>query len=267
MDSLLLALTGLSVTVAIVASTIAWRVTQADRRRRADRIAALAAAAGVDALRPAAFATPAVAPVHAASGPESDPSELHEFMPSQAADAVAAPVSAGIATAPLTPAGMFGRPVVDSGSGGRQHGLMAAAAAFAVIVVVGAATLFISGRTPATAGAAARPPLELVALSHARTDGQLAVSGLVRNPGAGAAVPGVQAEVRVFDAAGILIATRKAAVDVTALAPGQESAFTVPVGEAATAARYRVSFTTGGSMLPHVDRRTNLPAAVTADAR
>lgn len=265
MDSLLLALTGLSMTVAIVASTIAWRVTQADRRRRADRIAALAAAAGVDAARPAAM--PGIAGVPAPAGAEGDPSELHEFMPSRAADAVPTPVTAASATAPLTPAGMFGRPVVDSGSGGRQHGLMAAAAAFAVIVIVGASALFVSGRTPATAGAAARPPLELVALSHARTDGQLAVSGLVRNPGAASAVPGVQAEVRVFDAAGILIATRKAAVDVTALAPGQESAFTVPVGEASTAARYRVSFTTGGSMLPHVDRRTNLPAAVTADAR
>lgn len=262
MDSLLLALTGLSMTVAIVASTIAWRVTQADRRRRADRIAALAAAAGVEVPRSTTVPAPSLA--HA-SAPADDQGDLHEFMPARRADAVLAPAS--VTTAPLATTGMFGRAMVDSGSGGRQHGLMAAAAAFAVIIVVGAAVLFVSGRTPATARASARPPLELVALSHARTDGQLAVSGLVRNPGAGAAVPGVQAEVRVFDAAGILIATRQGPVDVTALAPGQESAFTVPVGEASTAARYRVSFTAAGSMLPHVDRRTNLPAAVTADAR
>lgn len=242
MDSLLLALTGLSVTVAIVASTVAWRVTQADRRRRADRIAALTAAAGLDAVTNA----------------------LHDFEPAPATER--APM-ADPASAPVTKTGMFGRPTVDSGSGGRQHGLMAAAAAFAVIVVVGAATLFVSGRTPAAAHETARPPLELVTLSHARTDGQLAVSGLVRNPGHAAAVPGVQAEVRVFDAAGFLIATRQATVDVPALAPGQESTFTVPLGEATTAARYRVSFTAAGTMLPHVDRRTNLPAAVTADAR
>lgn len=241
MDSLLLALTGLSVTVAVVASTVAWRVTQADRRRRADRIAALTAAAGLD----------------------GGTNALHDFEPAPER----APVDGLASAAPATKTGMFGRPAVDSGSGGRQHGLMAAAAAFAVIVVVGAATLFVSGRTPAAAHETARPPLELVTLSHARTDGQLAVSGLVRNPGHAAAVPGVQAEVRVFDAAGILIATRQATVDVPALAPGQESTFTVPLGEATTAARYRVSFTAAGTMLPHVDRRTNLPAAVTADAR
>jgi hypothetical protein len=263
MDSLLLALTGLSVTVAIVTSTIAWRVTQADRRRRADRIAALAAAAGLDVAARSHVQTPTLTPSAMPEAAGDGGHDLHEFMPAPVTDATSAPLAA----APMTESGMFGRPVVDSGSGGRQQGLLAAAAAFAVIVVAGAGVLFVSGRTPAAARAEARPPLELVALSHARTDGQLAVSGLVRNPGAALAVPDVQAEVRVFDAAGILIATRTGAVDLAALAPGQESAFTVPVGAASTAARYRVSFTTGGSMLPHVDRRTNLPAAVTADAR
>jgi hypothetical protein len=73
--------------------------------------------------------------------------------------------------------------------------------------------------------------------------------------------------VRVFDAAGILIATRSAPVDAAALVPGADAPFSVTVGEASTAARYRVSFASRGAMLAHVDRRTNLPAAVTADAR
>ena len=41
----------------------------------------------------------------------------------------------------------------------------------------------------------------------------------------------------------------------------------VKSGDTSTAARYRVSFASGGTMLAHVDRRTNLPAVVTADAR
>ena len=43
----------------------------------------------------------------------------------------------------------------------------------------------------------------------------------------------------------------------------------VALGEATTAARYRVSFRTAGTMRPHVDQRTNPPASVdrTAEAR
>ena len=89
----------------------------------------------------------------------------------------------------------------------------------------------------------------------------------MRNPTSSTAVTDVQADVRVFDAAGILIASRKAMVETRVLAPGQSSPFTIAVGSAATAARYRVSFSSAGAMLPHVDRRTTLPAAVTADAR
>jgi hypothetical protein len=136
-------------------------------------------------------------------------------------------------------------------------------------VLVGGASLvmLVSGRAPAATADTAQVPLELVALSHARIDGQLAVSGLVRNPATGRGVELLEAHVRVFDAAGIMIATRSAPVDVPAVAPGQDAPFTVTLGEATTAARYRVSFASRGTMLAHVDRRTNLPAAVTAEAR
>jgi hypothetical protein len=58
-------------------------------------------------------------------------------------------------------------------------------------------------------------------------------------------------------------------VDYLELAPGQESPFVVALGEARTAARYRVSFRTAGTMRPHVDQRTNSPASMdrTAEAR
>lgn len=260
MNTLLLTVTGLSVAFAAVSATIAWRLLRADRARTAARVAALAAAAGID--RAVLDHAEAGAPV--ADGPDG----LAEFMP--AGDA-AAGVSGGAAPTPggvVVDAGaIFTRPAVDSGSSGRQQGLMAAAAVFALVVIGGGATLFISGRTPGAASSTPRPPLELVALSHQRTDGVLAVSGLVRNPATGRAVDLVEAEVRVFDSAGLLTVSRTAVIDLTTLAPGQESPFSVALGEATTAARYRVSFKAAGTMLPHVDRRTNLPAAVTADAR
>jgi hypothetical protein len=242
MDTLMPVITALSLLAAVVSTAIAIRVTRDERRRRAARVAALAAAAGLHERHTAP-----------AEPPADVPSGLHEFMPARESEAP-------------THAPLFSAPVADSGSGNRQHRLLLAAAVFGVVVLGGAATLVVSGRTPA-ALATTRPPLELVALGHQRTGTGLAVTGEVRNPDGSSRVADVQAEVRVFDAAGILIATQKALVDTPTLAPGQASPFTIAMGSAITAARYRVSFSSAGTMLPHVDRRTNLPAAVTADAR
>lgn len=251
MDMLMLVITGVSVLIAVAASVVAWRATDAERRRSAARVAALAAAADVTAERARLRER----------APEAvdQPDDLHEFMPARAAEPPA------IATA--STGALFGTPVTDSGSGGRQHGLLAVAAVVFLLVGGGSLVLFVSGRTPSATTAAAGVPLELLALTHARPDGQLAISGLVHNPSDGIVVEQLDAHVRVFDAAGILIATRSAPVDVAALAPGADAPFTVTFGEASTAARYRVSFASRGTMLAHVDRRTNLPAAVTADAR
>lgn len=268
MDSLMLGITVVSVVVAATAAAIAWRVTRAERARSAARVAALAAAAGVEAAR--AHAVPdAPAAVHpVADAPAELPSTLHEFMPARKlAPHAAAPARDDAVGAPVATGAMFGAPIADSGSGHRQHGLLAAAAVVAVLIGGGSLIMFVSGRAPAATAATAQVPLELVALSHARIDGQLAVSGLVRNPAAGRGVDGLEAHVRVFDAAGIMIATRSAPVDAPAVAAGQDVPFTVTLGEATTAARYRVSFASRGTMLAHVDKRTNLPAAVTAEAR
>lgn len=253
MDTLMLVITGVSVLIAATASFMAWRATDAERRRTAARVAALAAAAEVTAEK-ARLREHAPAVVEANDG-------LHEFMPAR--EAVAEPLAAPAAS----PGALFGAPVADSGSGGRQHGLLAAAAVVFVLVGGGSLALFVSGRAPSVTNAPAGVPLELVALSHARPEGQLAISGLVHNPAGGNIVAQLEAHVRVFDAAGILIATRSAPVDAAALAPDADAPFTVTFGEASTAARYRVSFASRGTMLAHVDRRTNLPAAVTADAR
>lgn len=258
MDTMLWAVTGVSLVAAAVSSTVAWRLLRADRARTAARVAALATAAGVDRIaRERAEATTV-----------DVPDGLDDFMPVGSHAHTGSEATAPSSSDPVVDTGaIFTRPAVDSGSSGRQHGLMAAAAVFALIVIGGGATLFVSGRTPGSGPATPRSPLELVALTHQRTDGVLAVSGLVRNPAAGRPVDRVEAEVRVFDSAGLMTVSRTATIDLTTLAPGQESPFAVSLGEATTAARYRVSFKADGTMLPHVDRRTNLPAAVTADAR
>lgn len=235
MDTVMLVITVLSVLTAAVSATLAWRVLRADRRRRAARVAALAAAAGVLKPEPAVAAAPAIAAV--------------------------------LAAAPTR--GLLGASVSDSGSGGRQRTLMGGAAAFAGALLVVTGVWLVGGRASGGAPASVQVPLELVSLSHSRADGTFAVSGLVRNPAAGTPVHELEADVRVFDAAGIMIATKAARVDLTDLGPGQESPFVLPVGEALTAARYRVSFRSGGAMVPHVDKRVSAPAAVsqTADAR
>jgi hypothetical protein len=162
---------------------------------------------------------------------------------------------------------LFAQPSAASGSAGRQQWLMGAAGVFAALVIAVAGIGFLSSHATGTVVGPARIPLELVAMSHNRSERGLAVAGLVRNPATGAGVPQLDAEVRVFDAAGILIGTQSAHVDASPLAAGQEATFAVTLGALTTAARYRVSFTTAGTMVPHVDRRTNQPAAVTAEAR
>lgn len=245
MDTMLLAVTVVSLLLAAASATVAWRVTRAERQRHTARVAALAAAAGI---RPV-------------------PSGLHEFMPARGE--APAPTRDASAETENTPAssGLFGVPAPTSGSAGRQQRLMVAAGAFAAVVITVAGVVFLGNRTVATVSSPAGIPLELIALNHSHAEGGLAVAGLVRNPAAGAPVAQLAAEVRVFDAAGILIATRSASIDASSLDPGHEAPFAVSLGELATAARYRVSFHAAGTMRPHVDLRTNQPAAVTAEAR
>ncbi len=241
MDTLMMVITALSVVVAVSASAIAWRATRAERRRTALRVAALAAAAGVEA-----------APAGGATIETAAEARPHDRQTSN----------------PATDAGtMFGAPIADSGSGHRQHGLLAAVAVVAVLVGGAGLVMLVSGRAPASSAAATGVPLELVALGHTRADGQFVVAGLVQNPATGATVEQLEAHVRVFDSTGIMIATRSAPVSTPSLVPGADTPFSVTLGEAATAARYRVSFASRGTMLAHVDRRTNLAAAVTAEAR
>jgi hypothetical protein len=98
-------------------------------------------------------------------------------------------------------------------------------------------------------------PLELVSMRHTREGHTLTVTGLVKNPPAGAPLSGVAVLVFAFDRSGEFVASGRGALDVPALQPGEEVPFAVTVADVADVGRYRVSFRTPAGPLPHVDRR------------
>jgi hypothetical protein len=100
-------------------------------------------------------------------------------------------------------------------------------------------------------------PLELLSMRHERQGTTLMVSGLVKNPPAGAAVKGVTAVVFAFDHTGAFVASGRAPLDFGALAPGDESPFVVNVPNVPDVSRYRVTFRSGTGVVRHIDRRAN----------
>jgi len=107
-------------------------------------------------------------------------------------------------------------------------------------------------------------PLELVSMRHERRGTRLAVTGLVRNPVAGAAVDRLAAVVFLFDQQGAFITSARANIDFLKLAPGDESPFVIDVEAPSQVARYRVSFRNDSGVVPHVDRRGEQPVALTS---
>jgi len=65
------------------------------------------------------------------------------------------------------------------------------------------------------------------------------------------------AVVFAFDRTGAFLASGRAALDFSALSPGDESPFVVNIANVADVARYRVTFRSGSGVVRHVDRRGN----------
>ena len=143
--------------------------------------------------------------------------------------------------------GLQSRPIIRAAVGGVM------ALAIVIIAVVGSSRV---RPTRASASANGSSPLELVSMRHQRDGTTLTISGLVRNPGAGAPVNGLTAVVFVFDHNGGFIASGRAPLEFSTLAPGEESPFTVAVSNVSDVARYRISFRTGQGLVRHVDRRS-----------
>lgn len=141
-----------------------------------------------------------------------------------------------------------------------------AAIAGVLAVVVGAA-LFAASQGSAPASGAARSdgppappvvrPLELRALRHSLEPQGLTISGLVQNPASGAPLSRLVATAIVFGPAGDFLTSSRAPLDLSTLAPGDESPFVISVPVEGNVSRYRIGFRTeAGAVVAHVDRRT-----------
>jgi hypothetical protein len=279
MDTVLLALTVISLAVALFMSVSAWRVTRDEKRRSAARIAALSLAAS-EGVREKIVAEPAArAPWARVSGstgstgsagstgsvglrPTQVVAASHEMLLNAPAPAREISHASGFLSAATSQP--HGRAPLGGG-GGRQHSLALAA----VVLFVGLATgLFwmMSGPRGTTAAAVGpNMPLELVSLRHDRQNTKLAVSGLVRNPVTGRPVEHLSAVVFLFDPQGTFMTSATAPVDFIKLGVGDESPFVVALDAPANVARYRVSFRTDEGVVPHIDRRGATPLATGAE--
>jgi len=227
METILLATTIVSLTIALVMGVVAWRGARDGQIRRAARVAALRAAAEREAVVAA--------------------SVLEDARPLRAVSPVPAP-GADLFAAAATPA-----------PASRQRGL-AWAAGVLLVVLAGAGVSMSSGSTPPVASATATP-LELLALRHERAGTTVQVSGLVRNPVGALQVERLTAVVFLFDDTGAFLTSARAPVDVLRLSPGDDTPFVVALPAAPNAARYRVSFRTDAGVVAHVDRRAPVAAA------
>ena len=291
MDILLLSITIVSLVIAVVMSAVAWRLTTENRARSAARIAALAGAAQEPASTGDTVVSTSAPASHVAVGspaaaPPAVPAPALSAVPAPAPPAMPAP--AAVASPWLAPTGktrvvaasrpaahddefqfkesFLGSAIAAPPSSGRQRGLaIAASVLFVAVVIGGYFTVFGTAGTEQTTVSAATAtgpsPLELISLRHERKQGALAITGLVRNPGAGQMVDKLAAVVFLFDQQGAFLTSARAGVDYTQLAPGDESPFVIRVDAPSSVARYRVSFRTEAGVVPHVDRRGQEPIA------
>ena len=246
MDIILLAVTLISLGVALVMSLAAWRVTRDEKKRSAARVAALSLAANDDAR-------PNVNAIGFDARTEK-PVDLPLNQPRVEAARTEAPVRTEAAVSSHA-SGFLGASELQHDSGSGQKSL--AFAAVILFVVLSGGLVWMMSGPEGTSAAAIGPnsPLELVSLSHQRQNAKLAVSGLVRNPVAGKPIEHLSAVVFLFDRMGTFVTSSRANVDFLKLGAGDESPFVVSIDAPATVARYRVSFRTDDGLVPHIDRR------------
>jgi hypothetical protein len=296
MELVLLVITVVSLIVAGLMAAATWRANRESRARSAARVAALAAAAeerpatsepAMETIvtvetaktretsqretiaRPVAVNAWRAAPWNPPDRPGNDqPRPVDDRRASRAVDPrepADRQVSArsDAAEAELRSA-FLGSAVAKPASGGRQRGLaIAACVLFAALVIGGYFTIYGDDASTASAAAsqAEAAPLELISLRHERRNSRLAITGLVRNPAAGAPLEKLGAVVFLFNSEGAYLSNARADVDYTRLVPGDESPFVITLDAPPNVARYRVSFRNEAGVVPHIDRRGQEPIA------
>jgi hypothetical protein len=223
MNTVLLATTIFASAVALAASITLFVAFREERRRSSARVAVLQQLAGASA-----------------PAPNDDP-------PIDVADLLA-PIDSGAT-----------RPMFSEGTAATPWGRRLAAAA-TVATVVGLMGYVLIPRHSTNSGAArsgaAPAALELLSLRDAQVDGRLTVTGLVQNPRGGAPLNRIVATAFVFAPDGTFLASGRAPLDFSTLAPGDESPFVITIQVKGAAARYRIGFRgEDGQVIGHIDRR------------
>jgi hypothetical protein len=250
----LLVIAVLGLVLAAVMAGVAWRLSRAERRRSAARVATLAAGLReAESFRAAAVGgrrtEPRLQPISPrkfdADAPDRQFSfdstpDLFRFESSRSAESRLGPV--------LT------------------IGVCALVVALALILTIGRATRPLikataaSPASPASRSLGGPASVELVALGQERDGDRLTVRGAVRNPLAGERFDRLMAVITFFDRDGKVLATARAPVQPATLPPGAQSTFALTVARAQDVGRYRVRFHVDERIVAHVDRRADNPS-------
>jgi hypothetical protein len=238
-------------------SVIVWRMLRDERRRSEARVVALTTMAAAPAPRTSA-------PAPRASTPAPRASHLAPRVPDLELEIRQAPVPAAVMFAEREAASPWGhRVAVMAGLG------LVVASAILFSLTAGGRTGARRAAAPGAAAATAQPAspaaaagLELLSLRDARQPGSLTITGLVQNPRGGTPLSRVTVTAYAFDDKGAFLASGRAPLDVTALAPGDESPFVVAVPVTEAVARYRIGFRgEDGRVIAHIDKRQMAPVA------
>ena len=277
MDTLFVAITGLSLLLVGVLGLIVARLLREERRRSDARVAALLAmSAPADSempterpvtepprkqsAQPISKPGSQVATHPATHGGDETRRRTHTTPPSSILQ-VDDELELRPSEPEHTPA-MFAQPSAPSPWSRRMVVVVPLA-----LIVIGAAIAFYptgpdiaAPEAPAAATASERAaalmPLELLSLRHTQQGDSLTVLGLVQNPRTAAPVSKVFATAFLFAADGTFLASGRAPLDFTTLGPGDESPFVITVPVKGDVARYRIGFRAAdGRVIAHVDRR------------
>ena len=265
MDTTLVMVTLLSMGMAAALSVIVWRMLRDERQRSEARVAALAGMAARSGAAPRRHADPLDLPIRPT--PPVVPAKPRTIASSSSSPLVSTPVnsaltgSASMSTARV--GSMFEEPVEASPWGHRfavMAGLglvIASVILFALAANDGGVSAKSTTNTHASAQAAVGAGgLELVSLRDTRKADSLTITGLVRNPAGGSPLTRVAVTAYTFDDKGAFLASSRALIDVTSLAPADESPFVVTVPVTDAVARYRIGFRgEDGRVIAHVDKR------------
>ncbi len=260
MDTILTAVTALSLSMAAAMAVVVITLLRQERARSEARVAVLAAmSADPVASRHGTSPVPIETPVEPVLAQQRRPERapLDDF-------AIRPPDRAGTGGPEL-----FAQAETQS-PWGRRAAVAGALAAIVLAIGLAAAGASRSAASAAHGTAASAPepsasssgpapaavPLELLSLHHVQEAERLVITGVIQNPRRGAALSGIAATALLFGPDGAFLTSSRAPLDYTNLTPGMESPFVVTVPVTGTVARYRIGFRTeDGVVIAHVDRR------------